>query len=59
MKINLFRITAHEGEIASGSTAAAATASSEPVLNLSSASNVTTTEAQVEVNSLKCDEYEF
>jgi hypothetical protein len=47
-------ITAHEGEIASGSTA---TASSEPVLNLSSAgTTATTTEAQADVNSLKCDE---
>jgi len=46
-------ITAHENEITSGSAA-----SSEPVLNLSSSSNAaaTTTEAEPEVNSLKCDE---
>jgi hypothetical protein len=47
-----FRITAHESEITSASAA-----SSEPVLNLSSSGNAaTTTEAQAEANSLKCDE---
>ncbi|CAF3449303.1 unnamed protein product [Rotaria sp. Silwood1] len=46
-------ITTHENEIASGTAA-----SSEPVLNLSSNASaaVTTTEAQAEANSLKCDE---
>jgi len=45
-------ITAHDSEIKSESAA-----SSEPVLNLSSNANTaTTTEAQAEVNSLKCDE---
>ena len=51
-EIILFRITAHEGEIASGSTA-----SSEPVLNLKSSEDAAaTTEGQAEANSLKCDE---
>ncbi|CAF0789681.1 unnamed protein product [Adineta steineri] len=47
-------ITTHENEIAAGTASG-----SEPVLNLSSSSNTTTattTEAQSEVNSLKCDE---
>ena len=51
-KINLSRITTHENEIASGTAV-----STEPTLNLSSSGNAaTTTEAQGEVNSLKCDE---
>ena len=51
-KINLSRITTHENEIASGTAV-----STEPTLNLSSSGNAaTTTEAQADVNSLKCDE---
>jgi hypothetical protein len=51
-KINLSRITTHDNEIASGTAV-----SSEPTLNLSSSGTAaTTTEAQAEVNSLKCDE---
>ena len=56
VKIDSFRITAHDGEIVSESTA---TASSGPTLDLSGPGATATTitaEPQGEVNSLKCDE---
>lgn len=56
-------ITAHEGEISSGNATAAAPASSQPTLNLNTATTTTdsseTAAATAEtgdVNSLKCDE---